>query len=117
MRRAIFGLGAAQLALSAAALAALAHWAGLAWSAAIVLGVGFADSSTAIVLPMLAERGLLASDAGRDGFAVLLFQDLAFIPLVALVPLLGGERPNHVPWLEVAEGQARSQSSSSAAVT
>ncbi len=104
MRRVTFGLGAAQVALTAAALAALAHWTGLAWSGAIVLGVGFAMSSTAIVLPMLAERDLLASDAGRDGFAVLLFQDLAFIPLVALVPLLGGDRPNHVPWLEVAEG-------------
>jgi monovalent cation:proton antiporter-2 (CPA2) family protein len=104
MRRATFGLGAAQVAVTAAALAALAHWAGLAWSGAIVLGVGFAMSSTAIVLPMLAERDLLSSDAGRDGFAVLLFQDLAFIPLVALVPLLGGERPNHVPWLEVAQG-------------
>jgi len=104
MRRATFGLGAAQVALTAAALAALAHWAGLAWDSAIVLGIGFAMSSTAIVLPMLAERDLLASDAGRDGFAVLLFQDLAFIPLVALVPLLGGERPHHVPWQEVAEG-------------
>ena len=104
MRRATFGLGAAQVVLTAAALAVLAHWAGLAWAGAVVLGVGFAMSSTAIVLPMLAERDLLASDAGRDGFAVLLFQDLAFIPLVALVPLLGGERPNHVPWQEVAEG-------------
>ena len=54
-------------------------------------GVGLALSSTAIVLPMLGERELLASRAGRDAFAVLLFQDLAFIPLVALVPLLGGD--------------------------
>ena len=104
MRRATFGLGSAQVVITAAALAALAHWVGVAWTGAVVLGVGFALSSTAIVLPMLAERDLLNSDAGRDGFAVLLFQDLAFIPLVALVPLLGGERPNHVPWLEVAEG-------------
>jgi CPA2 family monovalent cation:H+ antiporter-2/glutathione-regulated potassium-efflux system protein KefB len=57
-------------------------------------------SSTAIVLPMLAERDLLTSRAGRDGFAVLLFQDLAFIPLVALVPLMsaGHPVPDHVPW-------------------
>jgi CPA2 family monovalent cation:H+ antiporter-2/glutathione-regulated potassium-efflux system protein KefB len=106
MRRATFGLGTAQLALSAAILAVLAHTQGLAWAGAAVLGVGFALSSTAIVLPMLAERDLLNGDAGRDGFAVLLFQDLAFIPLVALVPLLGGDRPNHVPWLEVARGAA-----------
>ena len=58
------------------------------WTGALVLGAGLAMSSTAIVLPMLAERDLLQSRAGRDGFAVLLFQDMAFIPLVALVPLL-----------------------------
>ena len=106
MRRATFGLGTAQLALSAAILAVLAHTLGLAWAGAAVLGVGFDLSSTAIVLPMLAERDLLNGDAGRDGFAVLLFQDLAFIPLVALVPLLGGDKPHHVPWLEVARGAA-----------
>lgn len=106
MRRATFGLGTAQMALSAAILAALAHAEGLAWQGAMVLGIGFALSSTAIVLPMLAERDLLTSDAGRDGFAVLLFQDLAFIPLVAIVPLLGGDVPNRVPWLEVARGAA-----------
>ena len=62
-------------------------------------------SSTAIVLPMLAERDLLGTPAGRDAFAVLLFQDLAFIPLVALVPLLGGaDVPDRVPWLDVARG-------------
>ena len=55
---------------------------------ALVAGMGFAMSSTAIVLPLLAERDLLTSRAGRDGFAVLLFQDLAFIPIVAIVPLL-----------------------------
>ncbi len=83
MRRAVFGLGTAQVAISGAALAALAHVAGIAWSGAIVIGAGLAMSSTAIVLPMLGERDLLASPAGRDTFAVLLFQDLAFIPLVA----------------------------------
>jgi voltage-gated potassium channel Kch len=56
---------------------------------------------------MLAERDLLSSSAGRDSFAVLLFQDLAFIPLVALVPLLSGsDVPTHVPWLDVARGLA-----------
>ena len=86
MRRAVFGLGTAQVAITGAVLAALAHTAGIAWQGAIVLGAGLAMSSTAIVLPMLAERDLLTSRAGRDAFAVLLFQDLAFIPLVALVP-------------------------------
>jgi voltage-gated potassium channel Kch len=56
---------------------------------------------------MLAERDLLKNRAGRDGFAVLLFQDLAFIPLVALVPLLSGTPlPNQVPWLDVARAAA-----------
>jgi monovalent cation:proton antiporter-2 (CPA2) family protein len=103
MRRSVFGLGTAQVAISGAALAALAHLAGIGWPGAIVLGAGLAMSSTAIVLPMLAERDLLTSPAGRDTFAVLLFQDLAFIPLVALVPLLGGDSiPDHVPWHDVA---------------
>ena len=103
MRRAVFGLGTAQVVITGAVLAALAHLAGIAWQGAIVLGAGLAMSSTAIVLPMLAERDLLTSRAGRDAFAVLLFQDLAFIPLVALVPLLASDSvPDHVPWHDVA---------------
>src|ERR1700710_2401391 len=107
MRKAVFGLGAAQVALTALALGGMAFAAGTDGSAAAVMGIGLALSSTAIVLPMLGERDLLASRAGRDSFAVLLFQDLAFIPLVALVPLLdGGAIPNRVPWLDVAQGVA-----------
>src|SRR5271165_3936186 len=107
MRRAVFGLGTAQVVVSAVALAALAHLAGLGWAGAVVLGAGLALSSTAIVLPMLAERELLTGRAGRDGFAVLLFQDLAFIPLVALVPLLDGTPvPDRVPWWDVARAVA-----------
>jgi monovalent cation:proton antiporter-2 (CPA2) family protein len=107
MRRSVFGLGTAQVVISGAALAALVHTMGIEWPGAVVLGAGLAMSSTAIVLPMLAERDLLTSLAGRDTFAVLLFQDLAFIPLVALVPLLGGDSipdhvPDHVPWHDVA---------------
>ena len=103
MRRAVFGLGAAQVGLCGAALAALARFAGATWSGAAVLGAGLALSSTAIVLPMLGERDLLNSRAGRDGFAVLLFQDLAFIPLVALVPLLATDHvPDHLPLADVA---------------
>lgn len=107
MRRAVFGLGTAQLLLCGAALAGLAHAAGVGWAGAAVLGAGFAMSSTAIVLPLLAERELLQTRAGRDGFAVLLFQDLAFIPLVALVPLLAGHvLPDRVPWWDVARAAA-----------
>ncbi len=85
MRRTVFGLGAAQVVVSAAGIALAVHLVGLAWPGAVVIGLGLALSSTAIVLPMLADRKLLASPAGRHAFAVLLFQDLAFIPLVALV--------------------------------
>jgi monovalent cation:proton antiporter-2 (CPA2) family protein len=107
MRQAVFALGSAQVVLSTAALAILAHLAGVPWAGAAVLGAGMAMSSTAIVLPMLAEAGLLQSRAGRDGFAVLLFQDLAFIPLVALVPLLAEQSlPDHLPWHDVARATA-----------
>ena len=90
MRRAVFGLGAAQVVVTGGLLAA-----GIAWTSALdareslVLGVSLAFSSTAIVLPMLGERDLLGSGAGRDAFAVLLFQDMATVPLAALVPLIG----------------------------
>ena len=83
------------------------HLLGVGWAGAAVLGLGLALSSTAIVLPILSERELLQARSGRAIFSVLLFQDLAFIPLVALVPLLGhgagsAELPDHVPWWEVA---------------
>jgi monovalent cation:proton antiporter-2 (CPA2) family protein len=103
MRRAVFALGSAQVVISAAVLAGLCWVAGIPLAGAVVLGAGLSMSSTAIVLPMLSERDLLQSRAGRDGFAVLLFQDLAFIPLVALVPLLAEHTlPDHVPWHDVA---------------
>ncbi|HEY8289613.1 MAG TPA: monovalent cation:proton antiporter-2 (CPA2) family protein, partial [Acetobacteraceae bacterium] len=106
MRRTVFGLGTSQVLISAAAVGGAAHAVGIPWTSAIVLGFGLALSSTAIVLPMLAERDLLTTRAGRDGFAVLLFQDLAFIPLVAMIPLLSGGAvvPKQVPWHAVAEG-------------
>lgn len=108
MRRAVFGLGFAQVAITAVCLAGLAMAVGVHPPSAAVLGVGLALSSTAIVLPLLGERDLLTAPAGRDAFAVLLFQDLAFIPLVALVPLLasGHAVAGGLPWLDVAKGLA-----------
>lgn len=90
MRGSVFGLGAAQVLLTMAVLGGAAHLAGLPWPTAMVVGFALSLSSTAIVLPMLGERNLLASHAGRDSFAVLLFQDIAVIPAVALIPVLGG---------------------------
>src|SRR6202012_884424 len=95
--------GTAQVVVTAAAPAGLVHLAGLAWPGAIVIGAGLAMFSTPVVLPPLGGRGLVNSPAGRDAFAVLLFQDLAFIPLVALVPLLASDNvPDQVPWHDVA---------------
>jgi CPA2 family monovalent cation:H+ antiporter-2/glutathione-regulated potassium-efflux system protein KefB len=105
LRKAVFGLGIGQLVPATAVLGGLAWLTGIPWAGAVVLGAGFALSSTAIVLPMLGERNLLSSTAGRDSFAVLLFQDMAFIPLVALVPLLsGGAEMAHIPWQGVLKG-------------
>jgi len=94
MRRSVFGLGTAQLVFTGAVLGAVALWAGATWTGAAILGLGLALSSTAIVLPLLAERNLLALTSGRDSFAVLLFQDLASVPLIALVPALAGHHPD-----------------------
>ncbi len=104
MRKALLGLGPGQLVPTAAVIAVIGVLAGLPWRDSLILGTGLALSSTAIVLPMLRERGVLASPPGRDAFAVLLFQDIAFIPLVALLPLLAPGHlpthlPTHLPWL------------------
>ncbi len=88
LRRPVFGLGGTQVLATGAALSALGLAFGLSWQAALVAGFGLAMSSTALVLASLAERKQLATRHGRDAFAVLLFQDLSVIPLLALLPLL-----------------------------
>lgn len=90
MRKAVFGLGGGQVLVTGAVLVGAGVALGLPWNAAAVVGLGLALSSTAMALPVLAERDLLATHAGRDSFSILLFQDLAIIPLIALLPLLGG---------------------------
>src|SRR6266568_3818202 len=88
LRRPVFGLGGAQVLATGIALAALALAFGFSWQAALVAGFGLAMSSTALVLASLAERKQLATRHGREAFAVLLFQDVSVIPLLALLPLL-----------------------------
>jgi monovalent cation:proton antiporter-2 (CPA2) family protein len=91
LRRAVFGLGAAQVVATGAVLG-LGAWAlGVAPGAAAIIGFGLALSSTAIGLQILIERKQLATPQGRAGFAVLLFQDLAVIPLLAVLPVLMGQ--------------------------
>jgi glutathione-regulated potassium-efflux system protein KefB len=92
MRRAIFGLGAAQLTLTAIVIGALAYAADLAdWRGAVVAGLALALSATAIALQILEERGQLQQDYGQRAFAILLFQDMAVVPLLAALPLLARE--------------------------
>ncbi|GLO28445.1 MULTISPECIES: monovalent cation:proton antiporter-2 (CPA2) family protein [Pseudomonas] len=92
MRRALFGVGSLQVGLSALVLGLLAYWLfGQSKPAAIVLGLGLALSSTAFGLQVLAERKDLGKPHGRLAVAILLFQDIAAIPLIAVVPLLGGD--------------------------
>jgi CPA2 family monovalent cation:H+ antiporter-2 len=92
MRRAAFGLGLAQVAVCGAAIAAVAWSWGNPPPVAIVLGACLALSSTAIVVQLLAERAETATRTGRAAIAVLLFQDLAVVPILFLVGVLGGER-------------------------
>jgi CPA2 family monovalent cation:H+ antiporter-2 len=90
LRRQVFGLGAAQTVFSLAAIAAVAELAGQGVASALAIGAALALSSTAIILPALAEAKRLHSDTGRAVFAVLLFQDLAVAPILVGLSLLGG---------------------------
>ncbi len=90
MRKMVFGLGPAQVLATAAALSILAVVSGLDARAAIIIGLILALSSTAFVLQLLAEKNELLSAHGRAAFSILLFQDLAVIPLIAILPILGG---------------------------
>ena len=91
LRRAIFGLGSVQVAATIGAVAATAVMLGQPLIVGVVAGVGIAMSSTAIGLTTLAEKNLLATPGGQASFAVLLFQDLAVVPLLLILRVLGGE--------------------------
>ncbi|MGF6200193.1 monovalent cation:proton antiporter-2 (CPA2) family protein [Pseudomonas laurylsulfatiphila] len=91
MRKSVFGVGLAQVLLTGTVIGVVALWLfGQPLNTAIVLGLGLALSSTAFGLQSLAERKELTSPHGRLAFAILLFQDIAAIPLIAMVPLLAG---------------------------
>ncbi len=94
LRKSVFGLGTLQVLITGAVLTGVARWLAFAWAPAIVVGFGLSLSSTAFVLQMLAEKKELTSPHGRAAFGVLLFQDLAVIPLIALVPLLASGDPS-----------------------
>lgn len=89
LRRAVFGLGGAQVLLTSAVLGLIAWQLGLEPKSAALVGIILSLSSTAFVLQMLAEKKQLTTTYGRASFAILLFQDLAVIPLIAILPLFG----------------------------
>ena len=91
MRRAVFGLGLAQVAVTTVAATLVVQLAGFGWQLGLVLGGALAMSSTAIVSKMLAERGELATPHGRDVMAILLFQDLAVVAFLIVIPSLNAE--------------------------
>lgn len=95
MRKAIFGLGGAQVLGTGLAIAAASLALGLPWQTALAVGLVLAMSSTAIVLQTLDEKGLRQGPVGRAAFGVLLLQDLAVIPMFALLPLLATGAPSH----------------------
>ena len=88
LRRAILGMGGAQVVLSAILITAGLTLFSLGWRESLLIGLALALSSTAIVLQTLEERGILNSGLGQNTFSVLLFQDIAVIPMLALIPLL-----------------------------
>ncbi len=88
LRRPIFGWGTAQVVSCAAVLFAVGYLAGASWRVALVAALGLALSSTAIALQVFGERNLLRTASGQAGFSILLFQDVAAIPILALLPLL-----------------------------
>lgn len=98
MRRDIFGLGLAQLLVTAIAIAGIGVWAGLTVPAALAVGMSFGLSATSIALQILDERGDLQTPYGQRTFAVLLFQDISIVPLLALIPLLAPFQNEAVSW-------------------
>jgi glutathione-regulated potassium-efflux system ancillary protein KefC len=106
LRRPIFGWGSVQMLSCAALLTGAAIALGVGWPTALVAALGLALSSTAIALQSIHERNLMRTSSGQAGFSILLFQDVAAIPILALVPLLGalgegGQALAHPhPWLE-----------------
>lgn len=88
MRDRLLGLGGLQVAVTAAAVMGIAMLFGQPWSIALAVGLVLSLSSTAIVLQTLNEKGLMQCDGGQSSFSVLLFQDIAVIPMLAFIPLL-----------------------------
>lgn len=104
LRDKLIGMGLTQVVVTAILFGAVAWLVGTPWQSAIVIGLALALSSTAIVLQIMGERGMMTSDTGRSGFSVLLLQDIAIIPILAVIPLLA--LPHLAPAVVDAAGHA-----------
>ena len=103
MRRSILGMGAVQVLATIMVFALLGWWSGLPPTIALVAAMGLAMSSTAIALATLQEKGLLATPGGQASFSVLLFQDIAVIPLLLLLAFLQpGQGAAGMDWMAAA---------------
>ncbi|APO73738.1 glutathione-regulated potassium-efflux transporter protein KefB [Rhizobium etli 8C-3] len=103
MRRDIFGLGIGQVMLTGLALTALAYFSGvLDWRGSVVAGFGLALSSTAFAMQILDDAGEVNTRYGQRSFSMLLFQDLAIVPLLALITVLDGRTGSNTPLLDFA---------------
>ena len=112
LRKSILGLGLMQLVFTTVCIAVLARAFGMSWEHSVILGMILSMSSTAIVLQILEEKNLLKTTAGQSSFAVLLFQDIAVIPILAILPLFGKVAPvdmvaDHVTWVDGEPGWAK----------
>ncbi|MEE3880843.1 glutathione-regulated potassium-efflux system protein KefB [Vibrio sp. YYF0003] len=100
MRGPILGLGGAQVVVTTFVIGSIVSLFGLSMQVSLVIGMGLALSSTAIALRVIEEQGLNGTETGQSGFAVLLFQDIAVIPMLAILPLLAGGQTGG-DWLDV----------------
>jgi glutathione-regulated potassium-efflux system ancillary protein KefC/glutathione-regulated potassium-efflux system protein KefB len=101
MRHTVFGSGTLQVLVTSAGLAAVVRQTGQSWLASAIIGFALSLSSTALILQVLAERRELTTRHGRSAFAILLFQDLAIMPVLLALPLLAG-RAAEFSWRMVA---------------
>ena len=107
LRRPIFGMGAVQVIGTILLFAVLGRMLGLAWPVAAAAGMGFAMSSTAVGLATLAEKNLLPTPGGQASFSVLLFQDIAVIPLLLVLAMLSSAGDGHLfDWLAAGKAVA-----------
>jgi glutathione-regulated potassium-efflux system ancillary protein KefC len=91
LRIPIFGMGGAQVGFCFLAFSALGKLLGFSWPISILLGMGFSLSSTAMALQILNEKRTLNTESGKGAFSILLFQDIAVIPMIAVLPLLAAQ--------------------------